>query len=129
MLVTFTFFPVDLFYLGPSWLFSLSDSNMVLYKHGIEYQKAHIEDDRRPDIIACYVLCISAAWLFVILRFMARRRTKTPMKLEDTMICIALVRRLDILWFLIDEYAPALGFCKHVFNCFFPRYFRSKLPI
>lgn len=107
---------------------------MVLYKHGIEYQKAHIGDDRRPDIIASYVLCISAAWLFVILRFLARRRTKTPMKLEDTMICIALVRRFGLMgstfkWFLIDEYAPALGSCQHVFDCFFPRYFRSKLSI
>lgn len=35
----------------------------------------------------------------------------------------------DIQWFLIDEYAPALGSCQHVFDCFFPRYFRSKLSM
>ena len=57
----------------------------------IKEEAAHIRDDRRGDIIASCVTCITAAIIVVVLRLFARRLSKAKILADDYMIIAALV--------------------------------------
>ena len=57
----------------------------------IAYQKAHIRDNRRGDIIFSHAICISIAFLTVVLRFLSRRMGKVKIAWDDYMIVVAFV--------------------------------------
>ena len=54
-------------------------------------QRAHIGDDRRPDILAAQVTCFVAAYVGVGLRFWARRLARAQITTDDYWIITALV--------------------------------------
>ena len=56
----------------------------------IAYQKAHIKDDRRGDIIVSHAICITLAFLAVILRFISRKLGKIKIQADDYTIIAAL---------------------------------------
>ena len=58
----------------------------------IHYMQAHISDDKRPQLIVASVVPLSLACVAVILRLVARRRSRVPLLAEDWWICTALVR-------------------------------------
>lgn len=55
-------------------------------------QEAHIEDDRRLDLIIAVVVCLVAACFAVALRFVSRLLAKARLRWDDWMIVIGLVR-------------------------------------
>lgn len=57
----------------------------------IEYQLAHENQTRVPALIASGAICLSAAYVFVILRFISRRLSRTPIKADDWAIVLGLV--------------------------------------
>ena len=61
----------------------------------IQYQKAHIHENKAPDIIASHVICFVLACIAVTLRFIARRIKKAPIKADDWFIVVALVSKAD----------------------------------
>ena len=56
----------------------------------IFYQKQHIAEDKRPDIIASHVICFSLACIAVCLRFLSRRLAKIQYGADDLLIVVAL---------------------------------------
>ena len=58
----------------------------------IEYQLAHIHQDRSSDIVVSHAICIVIALIAVVLRFSSRRLCKAPILADDYMIIVALVR-------------------------------------
>ena len=58
----------------------------------VQYQQEHIHEDKAANIIAACGICITAAYLAVILRFVSRRLSKTSLQSDDYTIVIALVR-------------------------------------
>lgn len=58
----------------------------------IQYQLAHIHQDRSNDIIVSHAICIVIAVFAVILRFSSRRLCKAPILADDYMTIAALVR-------------------------------------
>lgn len=63
----------------------------------LAYQKAHIADDRRADIIIAIAVCLPVAYVAVILRIMSRRVAAVPLLADDWTMMIALV------WFLSPQ--------------------------
>lgn len=59
----------------------------------IEYEVAHIHDNRAPDLIISAALCIALAITAVILRLLARRLSKARILADDYMIIFSLVSR------------------------------------
>ena len=55
-------------------------------------QRAHISDDRKPDILAAQITCFVAAYIGVGLRFWARRLARAQITTDDYWIITALVR-------------------------------------
>ena len=54
----------------------------------IEYELAHIHDNRSPDIVISAAICISLAIIAVALRLFARRLSKVKILADDyTTIC------------------------------------------
>ena len=58
----------------------------------IQYQLAHIHEDRSNDIIVSHSICIVIAVVAVVLRFSSRRICKAPILADDYMTIVALVR-------------------------------------
>lgn len=58
----------------------------------IQYELDHIDQDLAPSIIAAYVTCLSLAYFAVLLRFVARRTSRSRLQADDLTISIALVR-------------------------------------
>lgn len=58
----------------------------------IQYQLAHIHQDRSNEIVVSHGVCIVIAVVAVILRFSSRRLCKAPLLADDYMIIVALVR-------------------------------------
>ena len=54
----------------------------------IQYQHAHIEDDRSQDIVISHIICIIIAIIAVALRFTSRRLCKVAV-LADDYVCFA----------------------------------------
>ena len=59
-----------------------------------ECQLRHIHDSRVPEIIASMAVCLPAAYIAVVLRFMSRRVGRIPWKLDDWLLVAGLVSRL-----------------------------------
>jgi len=59
----------------------------------IEYELAHINQNRGPDMIVSSVICIALASVAVFLRFFARRLSRTQLWFDDYMMVLALVRK------------------------------------
>ena len=57
----------------------------------IEYFLAHLDDNKKNEIIAVYVPCLFFAYTAVILRFVSRRLIKTSYQWDDWTIVIGLV--------------------------------------
>lgn len=57
----------------------------------IYYELEHVRQDRAPNIIASYVICLTLACIAVVLRFVARRTTGALLKADDLTIVIALL--------------------------------------
>lgn len=58
----------------------------------IQYQLAHIHQDRSNDIVISHAICIVIAVVAVVLRFSSRRLCKAPILADDFMTIVALVR-------------------------------------
>ena len=63
----------------------------------IAYQRSHSHENRSKELIAACVVCLTAAYLAVPLRFLSRRLGKTALKADDYTIVIALVRNQTAL--------------------------------
>ena len=57
----------------------------------IEYQKLHVHDDRSQDIVSSHAICITLAFLAVVLRFLSRKLGKIPIGADDWTIILAFV--------------------------------------
>lgn len=57
----------------------------------IQYQLAHIHQDRSNDIVVSHAICIVIAVVAVVLRFASRRLCKAPILADDFMTIVALV--------------------------------------
>ena len=57
----------------------------------IQYELAHIHDNRAPSIVASSVICIALATIAVILRLLARRLGKVKILADDYMMVFTLV--------------------------------------
>ena len=65
---------------------------MSLSPQEIAYQQAHIDDDRRVDVVISMIICLTAAWTSVVLRLISRRIAKCRLEMDDYMILVGLVR-------------------------------------
>ena len=65
---------------------------MSLSPQEIAYQEAHIDDDRRVNVVISMVICRTAAWIAVVLRLVSRRLAKCHLQMDDYMILVGLVR-------------------------------------
>lgn len=57
----------------------------------VQYQKAHIDDNKSAEIIAACAICLTAAYSTVFLRFVSRRLSSTSLEADDYFILTALV--------------------------------------
>lgn len=57
----------------------------------IAYQTAHIDDDRRPDVLATGITMALVATTAVTVRFICRRHMKVAISYDDYFILLALV--------------------------------------
>lgn len=57
----------------------------------IEYQIAHIDDDRSGTLIASHIICLVLAGIAVCLRLICRRMSKAAIQADDYMIIVAFV--------------------------------------
>lgn len=58
----------------------------------MQYQLAHVAENRSGNVIAAVVTCLCLAFIAVGLRLFARKLMKTPLGADDWMIIVALVR-------------------------------------
>lgn len=63
----------------------------------IEYQLAHIHDDRSGELYGTQITCFALACIAVALRLMSRRLIKAKLMADDYMILFALVPRLLVV--------------------------------
>ncbi|KAF2676841.1 hypothetical protein K458DRAFT_320974 [Lentithecium fluviatile CBS 122367] len=64
---------------------------MSLPPEAIQYQKEHIKDNLQPNLYAASFICLPAAFIFVGLRFYARRLTPGGLGKDDLAILFALL--------------------------------------
>ena len=67
---------------------------MSLPSSDVQYQLAHINEDRASDIIISHAIVLPLAVIAVIARFIARHLCKAHIGLDDYMIVVALVRSI-----------------------------------
>lgn len=60
----------------------------------INYQLAHINEDRSEALIVSHTICLVLAGIAIVLRLIARRMSKAALKADDYMIILAFVSRL-----------------------------------
>ena len=58
-----------------------------------DYQLLHIHDSRVPKVIVSLAVCLPAAYIAVVLRFVSRRIGRVPLKADDWWIVVGLVGR------------------------------------
>lgn len=58
----------------------------------IDYQRAQSDDDESGKIIVACILCLSAAYAAVVLRFYARRIKRAALERDDWTIVLSLVK-------------------------------------
>lgn len=61
----------------------------------IQYELENTHDNRAPNIIVSYTVCLSLAFIAVALRFVARRVSKASLRADDWWIVISLVYSLQ----------------------------------
>lgn len=62
----------------------------------VEYQLQHHRDDRRREIVAVNVALILLASISVVLRLLARRLHKAPLKADDYVMIAAMVSPITV---------------------------------
>lgn len=70
---------------------SSSSSSTVGLLQALAYQQAHINEDRGPALAAAFIVLMTLATLAVILRLLARRLIKAPLKADDWTMVLSLV--------------------------------------
>lgn len=60
-------------------------------KEEIDYQLAHIDEDRSEALIVSHTICLVLAGVAIVLRLIARRMSKAAIKADDYMIIAAFV--------------------------------------
>ena len=60
-------------------------------------QEMHVSDTMVPSIIASNAICFAIACIAVVLRFLARRMSKTKYEADDWLVLVGLVRRVPLL--------------------------------
>ncbi|KAF6219618.1 hypothetical protein HO133_004087 [Letharia lupina] len=78
----------------------------------IEYELAHIHDNRAPNVVISAAICISLAITAVLLRLLARRLSKARILADDYMILFALIICMGQVAACL--YSVHLGAGKHV---------------
>ena len=63
---------------------------MALPASAIQYQEEHINETKKPNLIAASAICLSAAYVAVALRFVARRIARNALGADDYTIVVAL---------------------------------------
>ena len=63
-----------------------------------QYQLAHIHESRAKELVVSHFICLMIAVVAVTLRFVSRRMSKTPLKMDDWMIVAALVWLGNLTW-------------------------------
>ena len=61
----------------------------------IQYMEEHINDSMVPNLIAANVICAVVSLAAIIVRFIARRLIRLPLKLDDWLIVLAWVSLPD----------------------------------
>ena len=56
----------------------------------ISYQEQHVNQNKKPDLIAASAICLSAAYIAVALRFISRRRGRNSLEADDYTVVLAL---------------------------------------
>lgn len=77
---------------------------MSLPPSEVQYQLAHIHEDRASAIIISHAVLLPLAVIAVVARFIARRLCKAHIGLDDYMIVVALVRLSCRRTLLVPEY-------------------------
>lgn len=67
-------------------------------------QLAHVHESRAKDINVSHFVCLAIAVVAIALRFLSRRMSKTPIKMDDWMIVAALVYCPPDALFAIQEF-------------------------
>ena len=57
----------------------------------IQYEMEHASDNKQPNLYAAYITCLILSYIFVLLRFIARRKSRNPLLADDWMVVIGLV--------------------------------------
>lgn len=57
----------------------------------VAFQKAHIHDDRSRDIIVSHIICLSLAFIAILLRFLSRHIGKVRLEPDDWMVVAAFI--------------------------------------
>ncbi len=73
---------------------------MSLPSSEVQYQLAHIHEDKASDIIISHAVVLPLAVIAVVARFIARHLCKAHIGPDDYMILVALVRLLLLQNFL-----------------------------
>ncbi|KAI4087818.1 MAG: hypothetical protein L6R37_008278 [Teloschistes peruensis] len=68
----------------------------------IEYQHAHIHDDRSKDIIAALTTTLGFAIITVVLRFVSRHITRAPLAGDDWTIVAALAISASVIFYIVS---------------------------
>ena len=63
---------------------------MSLPTSAISYQEQHVDENKKPDLIAASAICLSAAYIAVALRFLSRRRARNSLQADDYSVVVAL---------------------------------------
>lgn len=58
----------------------------------VQWQLDHIHDTKSRDILISHIVVLPLAVVAVVLRFISRRMCKGPIKADDYMIILALVK-------------------------------------
>ena len=57
----------------------------------ISYQQVHIHDDRSRDIVLSHIICLSLAFIAILLRFLSRHIGRVRREPDDWMIVAAFI--------------------------------------
>ena len=85
---------------------------MALPASVIQYQEEHINDNKKPSLIAASAICLSAAYIAVSLRLVSRYVARNALGADDYTILIALFfTSIFVITVLIDV---SYGLGKHL---------------
>ena len=85
---------------------------MSLPASDIQYQEEHINDTKQPNLIASSVICLTAAYIAVALRLVARRSARLALAADDYVIILALFFTTAFVAMVLVDVRYGLG--KHL---------------